>query len=271
VIGSLRAGGAGKTAVTLELARQLGGSGLRVGVLAYRLQASGEGRKSPVATEVFPDTDWRTCSDEAVLLARESGARVFVTRNRESAWEALGRAGGFDILLSDDGIMDARLEGAFRVLLKEAGDNPGWMSLLPAGPYHLTVSALARADVVMRADREFKRRPLLPPEWEPEKAYWALCGLGNPAAFMRALRKAGVRVAGFSAGPDHGLPDLARARREAARAGVDRFLCSEKDRIKLENHPDRPAGMLGVGEAVSLAPEIMAAAQRLVPSSLPTS
>ncbi len=284
VIGSLRAGGAGKTAVTLELARRLRGEGLRVGILAYRLHGrrgtgggGGEGTGAPVPdlAEVFPDSDWRTCSDEAVLLARAGGARVFVTRDRERAWRALGRAGGFDILLSDDGIMDGRLQGAFRMILAGADESPGWTSLLPAGPYRLTASSLARADFVLRPGKDFTRRPLLPAEWAPDRSYWMLCGLGNPAAFARALEGAGVRLAGYSAGPDHGLPDPARAARKAARAGVDAFLCSEKDWIKLETLPDRPPRLFRVGEAVTLAPEVRHAALRhasgLVPPSRATS
>ena len=62
LVGSLRAGGAGKTPVTEALARHYAGRGLRVGVLAYRL---GPGRKdAPDADlqEVFPDSDWRLFS-----------------------------------------------------------------------------------------------------------------------------------------------------------------------------------------------------------------
>lgn len=270
VIGSLRAGGAGKTAVTLELARLLRGEGLRVGILAYRVGRSREGDRAPLA-EVFPDGDWRESSDEAVLLARESGARVFVTRDRERAWRGLALAGGFDILLSDDGIMDARLAGAFRAILAGTDENPSRTSLLPAGPYRLPASALARADLVLRAGRDFAREILPPPEPEPGRAYWVLCGLGNPEAFVRALEAAGIRVAGVSAGPDHGLPDLARAREDAARAGVDRFLCSAKDWIKLEGRPDRPASLLRVDEAVRLGPGLPEAARKLVTPPLPSS
>ncbi|HEX2612244.1 MAG TPA: tetraacyldisaccharide 4'-kinase [Fibrobacteria bacterium] len=262
VIGSLRAGGAGKTAVTLALARALREDGLKVGILAYGIHGN---RSGTVAHEVAPDSDWRDSSDEAVLLAREGRSRVFATRDREKAWKLLGRTGEFDILLSDDGLMDTRLRGAYRIALVRPGENPGWTDLLPAGPYRLAASFLRQIDHVLPAGEDFIRKPVLSPEWEPEKAYWALCGLGNPEAFVQAAREAGARIVGWSAGPDHGLPNLERALRQAARAGVDRFLCSEKDWIKLEGDPHRPQHLLRVGERVILAAKFMEAMRDRVP------
>jgi tetraacyldisaccharide 4'-kinase len=267
VIGSLRAGGAGKTAVTLALARALREDGLKVGILAYAIHGAGRG----AAREIAPDSDWRDSSDEAVLLARDGNARVFATRDRENAWEDLGRAGEFDVLLSDDGLMDARLRGAHRLALVRPGESPGWTDLLPAGPYRLPVSFLRQVDRVLREGKDFVRKAVLPPEWEPEKSYWALCGLGDPEAFTRATQEAGARVAGCTAGPDHGVPDLERALREAASAGLDSFLCSEKDWIKLEGNPRRPPRLLRVGDRVALSDEFLAAMRDRVPPRSPTS
>jgi tetraacyldisaccharide 4'-kinase len=262
VIGSLRAGGAGKTPVAREVARHFSARGLRVGVLAYSIRRRRASPNGAAFTEVFPDSDWRAGSDEAVLLARGlagSGARVFLTRDRERAWGALARAGSLDLLVSDDGLMDSRLTGAFRVILADQGERPGVFDLLPAGPYRMTAGALVGADLVLRSGEGFTRDPVIPPEVNLEKPHWILCGLGNPASFVRSLARAGVRVAGATTAPDHGVPDLGRARREAGRAGIDRFLCSEKDWIKLRHHPDRPPGLFPVGETVTLSPDFLAA------------
>ena len=275
VIGSLRAGGAGKTAVTIAAARALRSEGFRVGILVYAIRAGGGAEKKgigrDIAHEIAPDSDWRASSDEAVLLARESGARVFATRDRERAWATLGRTGDFDLLLSDDGLMDSRLKGAHRFVVARAGENPGWTDLLPAGPYRLRASFLARAHGVLREGADFTRTPAPPPEWRPERDYWVLAGLGDPAGFARALRGAGVRVAGLSAGPDHGLPNLRRARAEAGRAGVDRFVCSAKDAVKLEGHPDRPPILMRIGERIELSLEFRTTLRNLVPGGAPTS
>ncbi|GEM_PF-1714319 len=163
VVGALRSGGSGKTSMTLELARELAARGLRPAILAYRLGsgpglASGQGSGSAASdrredpSEVRTDSDWRASSEEAVLLRRESGVRVFVTRNRAAAWRRLHEArfqegGAFDILLSDDGFQDPRLRGALRLLLSAPGERPGLFDLLPGGPFRETRRAAARADL----------------------------------------------------------------------------------------------------------------------------
>ena len=235
VIGSLRAGGAGKTAVILELAQHLKAQGKRVGILAYRIQGSEE-------VEIGPDASWQDSSDEAVLLARTSGVRVFATRDRAATWRRLHKSGSFDILLSDDGFMDTRLGdtgcgGAFRICLVRYSEHPGWLDLLPAGPYRLTSAALTGMDFVL----DFSRGIVLPDNFDFSQSYWILSGMGNPAAFQADLQQAGVQVAGLSSGPNHQLPDLQKARREATRAGSAGFLYTAKDGVKL-------AGVLGAEE-----------------------
>jgi tetraacyldisaccharide 4'-kinase len=279
VIGSLRAGGAGKTPVTRELARYLDAKGLRVGVLAYSIH----GRDTAACSEIFPDSDWRASSDEAVFLAREladTGARVFAVRHRARAREALARGGTFDVLVSDDGLMDPRLESTggafqntFRVALARPDENPGWMDLLPAGPYRLTARALRGMDRVLREGQDYAREPVPLPHtataWNAEEPHWVLCGLGSPPGLLRSLKDSGIRIAGISAGPDHGLPNPGRARRKAARVGVERFLCTEKDWIKLESHPARPPLLFRIGERVTLSPDFLGAVERFL--TAPTS
>jgi tetraacyldisaccharide-1-P 4'-kinase len=209
-----------------------------------------------------------------VLLARESGARVFVTRRRDRAWKTLADRGGFDLLLSDDGLMDTRLAGAARIVLARPGERPGRSDLLPAGPYRLTAAVLdglgtrdriwyGPLDANEAAEKGaggagvggFRREPVLPDGLDLRKKYWGLCGLGDPASFRRALERAGVRVAGISAGPDHGLPDLDAARRAARKTGAAGFLYSAKDAVKLEGRlaPGESAGR--VDERVTFVPD----------------
>jgi tetraacyldisaccharide 4'-kinase len=280
VVGSLRAGGAGKTPVTMMLARHLCDQGYRVGVLAYAVQPKKFGGLHAAdagVREVFPDSDWRETSDEAVLLARslrESGARVFVTRDRGLARAALARTRAFDVLVSDDGLMDARLVSTSRVLrvaLVRAGENPTWADLLPAGPYRLTASALRTVDAVLREGEDFTRTTLPPPFPSTGKTthqtpssglpafpdVWVLTGLGNPAHFVESLQRLGITVVGCSLGPDHGLPHLPRALRKAKAAGVRVFVCSGKDAIKLEGHPERPENLFAAGESVILSGEFL--------------
>jgi tetraacyldisaccharide 4'-kinase len=256
VIGSLRAGGAGKTSVAGELARWYRAQGKRVGILVYRLGGGAE------ETEVFFDSDWRASSDEALLLARQTDARVFATRDRAATWKRLADGGGFDVLISDDGLMDARLAGAFRIVLVRPEETPGWRDLMPAGPYHLTTSFLRKADLLLVGPTKeptpagtftFDRRPVLPDDLDKSQAYWVLTGLGNPGALCEDLERAGVRVAGLTAGADHGLPDLARARRGARAAGAAGFLFTAKDAIKLAGRLREVESAFIAGERVSFS------------------
>jgi tetraacyldisaccharide-1-P 4'-kinase len=257
VVGSLRAGGAGKTAVTLELARRLAARGKRVGILAYRIRGAED-------LEVTPEANWRESSDEAVLLARRSGARVFATRDRPALWRRLDRGGEFDVLLADDGLMDTRLTGAYRVALVRPGENPGWMDLLPAGPYRLTASFLGDVNHVLT----FSREPVLPAGFDFSKSYWILCGMANPAAFREDLERAGVRVAGLMAGPNHGIPEVGDPQGGMRPPAGSGFLFTAKDGVKLADLIRPAAQGVEIGERVTLSPEFLSAVDAfLVPPS----
>ena len=253
VVGSLRAGGSGKTPVTLELARVLSREGVRVGVLAYwlnKFNSNFSGLKSlnTDLAEVSPEADWRNCSDEAVLSAREKTFRTFVTRNRERAWEFLSRMGGLDMLISDDGIMDPRLvRGAFRLVLQASGENPRLGDLLPAGAFHLfqAESGDCRVEGPLTAPPDsdpaglwFSRELVLPAGLDPSQPCFALCGMGNPDRFLRDLQNAGLHVYGSVTGPDHGLPNPLAVSRWRERHGSIQAVCSEKDWIKLEGREE---------------------------------
>ena len=261
VVGSLRAGGAGKTAVVLELGKHLSARSLKVGILAYWVRKqSGE-----TWMEVSPESKWNLGSDEAILLARESHCRVFVTRNRELTWDYLSRSREFDLLISDDGLMDPRLDRAFRIALRKPDESPGIFDLIPAGPYRLTVKTLDAMDCVVEGpawDERmhglwFRRKLIFPQGFDPSQRWWALCGLGNPENFREDLIASGVNLIGISKGPDHGIPDLKRAIVQATRAKATGFLCTAKDGIKLREHAAKLGSISVIQERIELAPGLI--------------
>src|ERR1700754_456713 len=73
-VGSVSAGGAGKTPMVLMLARVLRHRGYAVKVLTR-----GYGRSSGVTTQVEPFDDAAFHGDEPVLLAQRSGVPVYVS------------------------------------------------------------------------------------------------------------------------------------------------------------------------------------------------
>jgi tetraacyldisaccharide 4'-kinase len=262
VIGALRAGGSGKTSLASALAREMSRRGIRVALLAYRIGpgprpgAAGAGPDGD-CVEVGPASDWRETSEEAVLLSRESGARVFATRDRARAWRRLASGGAgesFDLLIADDGYQDPRLKGAFRVLLSRPGESPRALDLLPAGPFREDASGAARADLIVTGPWEdspvttrlppeaqsdptgqrFRRRLILPAGWERGRPCLAHCALGDPAPFLAGLAGEGVRAEEIILGRNHAEPPLARLRAAAARHPGSPILCTRKDGVKLE-------------------------------------
>ncbi len=265
VVGGLRAGGSGKTAVARELARRLADSGKNVAMIAYWLSPAPKGRgltaRGRGLAEVGPDADWRVCSDEAVLLARAGAGRVFVTRNRERAWEALSRMGGFDLLVSDDGLCDPRLAGALHLVLRAPNEAPRRRDLLPFGPYRTTLESLRDEHHIVAgplahpppagAGLWFRRRLEFPAGFDFGRVWWAVCGLGHPEAFCRDLEAAGVALAGLCRGPDHGFPSSRKRARAARRRPEAGFLCTAKDAVKLP--ASQRAGFAVIGERIELA------------------
>jgi len=228
VVGSLRAGGAGKTSVVRALARHFAARGRRVGILVYRLRGAQD-------IEVRPDSDWRETSDEAVMLARDGQARVFATRDRAALWRRLDATGDFDLLVADDGLMDARLAGATRIVLVRPGERPGLLDLLPAGPFHRTTAALRQADLVLtgpsappEADFSFRRELVFPEGFDRARPWWMLTGIANPGAFRSDLTQAGVNIAGATRARNHERPD-------AVLPGSIGCVCTAKDAPKLRN------------------------------------
>ncbi len=298
VVGALRAGGSGKTSVTIELARALSVSGCRPALLAYGL---GSTTGSDCVREVRAGDDWRQSSEEALLLRGETGCRVFVTRDRAAAWRRLEDRdiqadGPFDILISDDGFQDPRLNGALRLLLIAPGERPGLFDLLPAGPFRETWSARLGADILLRGpfparvtckipgedrdpDRDpdwespaqetnlhsgppvhsFGRRLLAPPGLDRDRPWIAYCALGDNRPFLRGLEEAGIRPVAVVEGRNHAAPSLPRLRECAGRHPGAGVLCTRKDYLKLG--PAMAAGLeiIPIDQRILLGPETVAA------------
>ena len=105
VVGNVVAGGAGKTPVTLALARHLQARGWRPGIVSR-----GHGRASADCREVHPDSPVAEVGDEPLLLRRKSGLPVFVAPARAQAGRALLAAHpDCTLLLCDDGLQHRAL------------------------------------------------------------------------------------------------------------------------------------------------------------------
>ncbi len=249
-VGNLSTGGAGKTPLTIALAKALAQRGVPVDVLSR-----GYGRSSSGAARVDPDGSAEEFGDEPILIARATGAPVYVAARRYEAGLLAERDRPADspagVHLLDDGFQHRQLDRALDILL--VGSDDLNQRLLPAGNLREPLSAMRRADILaipaqkmpgfedVLRNRErwqgpiwgLKRAMDVPPIDGPVIAF---CGIARPEQFFEGLRSAGLRPAECIAFPDHHRytqRDLDRLRKAARNAGAAAFITTEKDQVRL--------------------------------------
>jgi len=263
VVGNVVAGGAGKTPVTMAVVRHLQGAGWRPGVISR-----GYGRMSRGCQAVAESSSASEAGDEPLLIARRTGAPVFVAEARFEAGLALLAAHpGCDILVCDDGLQHLRLARDLEIcVFGDLGVGNGW--LLPAGPLRepwpravdaalyrgAAPAGTAAAFEVTRAlaphavDAAGMHLPLDSLRGQP---LHALAAVAEPEAFFAMLRARGLTLASAQALPDH--YDFDGWERPPHKG--ERLICTEKDAVKLwPTHPDA----LAVPLQLSVAPAFFA-------------
>ena len=247
-IGNLSTGGAGKTPLTITLAKALALRGLHVDVLSR-----GYGRQSKLAVRVDPDGTAEAFGDEPLLIARETGVPVYVAPHRFDAG-LLAEADSSAVSLSnvhllDDGFQHRQLHREVNILLINRHD---WQDrLLPVGNLREPLQAARRATImaIPFEDPEFeavlrawgwqgsiwrlKRIMEVPPVNGPVVAF---CGIARPEQFFVGLEAAGLRLAARLSFADHRrytAADIERLVAAAREARAAAFLTTEKDRVRL--------------------------------------
>ncbi len=247
-IGNLSTGGAGKTPLTIALARALERRGLRVDVLSR-----GFGRDSEHAARVDPDGAAENFGDEPLLIARETGVPVYVAGQRYEAGllaEAERSADSrFGLHLLDDGFQHRQLARDADILLLDRQD---WEDgLLPAGNLREPLKTMRRAGVIAipaddpKLEAELKAWGWEGPIWRLHRkmevpfidgSVAAFCGIARPEPFFTGLEAAGLQVATQIAFPDHhrytaaGLKRLITA---AGKSGAAALITTGKDKVRL--------------------------------------
>ncbi|WP_299343259.1 tetraacyldisaccharide 4'-kinase [uncultured Pseudoxanthomonas sp.] len=210
VVGNITAGGTGKTPLTIALVERLRAAGFKPGVASrgYGRDDDGQARWVDAAT---PPADG---GDEPVLIARHTGTRVRVDRDRVAAARALVAA-GCDLVICDDGLQHYRLQRDVEIEVIDGARRYGNGRLMPAGPLREPVErAAACAFRVVnlpdaQADAAFGEWPMhlqaddaLPLRGgrpKPLSAFvgqrvHAVAGIGNPGRFFAMLRAKGLGV-----------------------------------------------------------------------------
>jgi len=262
-IGSLSAGGAGKTPVVIALAELLKARGWHVDVLSRGYGRDTRDRRFKDAAQVVPDLDDAASrfGDEPTLVARRTAVPVWVGANRFAAGEVAERESNShnqqkSLHLLDDGFQHRQLARTLDIVLVTEQDLHD--ALLPAGNLREPLSSLRRADIVVlrepeRARIEARVRALirpdaplwtvrrelrLPNETNPGPRPLAFCAIARPDGFWAMLAQAGCQFVDQVALRDHhsyGMVDMDRMAAIATERHATGFLTTEKDAVKLSS------------------------------------
>jgi tetraacyldisaccharide 4'-kinase len=249
VVGNISVGGTGKTPLTIAVVERLRAEGWNPGVASR-----GYGRvhaRYPRWIEAATSAD--DGGDEPVLIARRTGARVRVDRDRVAAAQALAAA-GCDIVVCDDGLQHYRLARDLEVEVIDGQRRYGNGRLLPAGPLRepparaascdFRVVNLGSGDAAAGDARagfgEWPMRlridgaqPMQGGKLQPLAAFaglrvHAIAGIGHPERFFSMLRALGIAVV------PHAFADHHRYVASDLQFGSDLpVLMTEKDAVKL--------------------------------------
>lgn len=253
-VGNLTAGGTGKTPFVMEIVRRLKQLGRRPGILT-RGYGAGRGR---------------TADEVLEYQAGLPDSLVYVNPDRVAGAEEAVRSGRVDCLVLDDGFQHRRIARDLDIVLVDALAPWGGGWLLPSGRLREPLSSLARADVVVitranqadaaalraierRLDDAANRAEIIWANVEPAElafrdgrtasvgdlAYHnllAVCGIGNPATFVRLVEAHAGSVSATLVFRDHHRyrpADVRRMLALARRHGADLVVTTRKDWVKL--------------------------------------
>lgn len=210
VVGNITAGGTGKTPLTIALVERLRAAGWTPGVASR-----GYGRDGSAPLWVDGATPAHVAGDEPLLIARRTGAKVRVDRDRARAAAELARA-GCDVIVCDDGLQHYRLARDVEIEVIDGARRYGNGRLLPAGPLREPPARSQRCDfrVVNLGDTgqgdprfgEWPMRlaasdamPLQGRRPRPLAAFvgqrvHAVAGVGDPSRFFHMLKARGIAV-----------------------------------------------------------------------------
>jgi tetraacyldisaccharide 4'-kinase len=239
-VGSISAGGAGKTPFVIMLGEMLRQRGLGFDVLSR-----GYGRKSRGARAIDSNGVAAEFGDEPLLIARRLECPVIVGESRFEAGKLAEQQFGSQLHILDDGFQHRSLARDFDIALLTQDDLKD--RLLPSGRLREPLRSLRRADVIAFFDDAaldslqlagpavwHVRRSLSLPE--PPANPIAFCGIARPQNFLEQLKSAGVTPIMFKSYRDHHAyteQDIRNllALRDQNKAGG--FITTEKDAVNL--------------------------------------
>ena len=274
-VGNIVVGGTGKTPAVIALAKHLQNEKVRVAILLRGYKRQSREKVTIVSDGERVCASLEESGDEAYMLARHlSGVPIVVSRQRYQAGQVALERFGVDVLLLDDGFQHRQLARDVDILTVAAKRPLGSSArLLPAGTLREPPSAFRRADAIllthtdMRHAKEKMKRlapnalilesvhqpvclyPLAANKDRKDmnildaakalegKRILAVCGIGDPDAFVTTLMRCSPENVELLAYPDHYVYTEADFRQMDSvfqTAQADLIVTTQKDEGKLE-------------------------------------
>ena len=244
-VGSLSAGGSGKTPFVIALGELLRARGIRFDVLTR-----GYRRKTRGVLVVETDGNAADFGDEPLLIARRLGVPVIVGESRYAAGRVAERTFQPHLHILDDGFQHRSLVRDLDIVLMTERDFDD--TLLPSGRLREPLSSLQRAHAIV-LPRDFSVQETAIKSFAQQgKLIWRMhreivipavptapivfCGIARPQQFFALVRDAGITPAAEVEFCDHhsyGRSDSERLRAMRSKLGAGGFLTTEKDAVNL--------------------------------------
>ena len=268
-VGGVTVGGAGKTPVVRYLAELLKDMGYRPVILSR-----GYGRGGRHVTPVSLQESWHRVGDEPFFLASIlSDVPVVVGADRLAAGRRAVAEFQPDVLILDDGFQHRHLHRDLDIVVYDSTGYHHNLSLMPAGPLRESMSALRRARslILTRTDQtegvtrlaehargmnpdiqiiESVYRPIrlrrrsdnmvVPLDHLKNQPVLILCGIANPVSLGRTISDLGAHVVSTFSFADHhafSITDMDHTLQSAQRVEARWILTTEKDAVRIPNHP----------------------------------
>jgi tetraacyldisaccharide 4'-kinase len=238
VVGNVVAGGAGKTPVTLALAKLLQTQGKRVHLIA---RGHGGKVKGPLRVDLDKHNALDV-GDEPLLLAQT--APTFIGTDRGATAQLA--ATDCDVIISDDGLQSPRLKPDLALLVMDGVMGIGNGKIIPAGPLREPLAqALAKVAAVVQVGgsaRDYTGKPVWLGDFVAQNNDWlrgarvlAFAGLGQPEKFFATLTTSGAHLTAALPFADHHPYTENEIRRLIAQADASEaiLVTTAKDAVRL--------------------------------------
>lgn len=265
-IGNITSGGSGKTPLTIALAKALQARGLKVGIASRGYQAAWENRAAMIFDGQKLLTTIQNAGDEACMVASQvPGIPVFVGRNRSAVLQLIAKH-KLDLIILDDALQHLKVARDLDLVVFDSQVGLGNGFVIPAGYLREPLCALPNEAIILLHSKncmptqcalkqaltklkqpvfqvQSRATKLLSGNQEQElkelqgKGLSLVSGIAHPDSFEDSVRALGLSFAHHYRFADHFAFRDAKAMAPLLKDESDFLLSTQKDAIKLQEHP----------------------------------